>query len=156
MHFCACIWMLYLRLYAYTIFINFIVLDQATLGLQMTSFILLLFCLISCCITAGVYGPDEYGDIDNEFRSCFGCNCLWFYCNIGVYVITSKYILMILNIFVVRKIQVSINFFYRSQILKIFCRCHVPSLRHARLKREGAAMLKYCCFFPSFFNQSKH
>ncbi|XP_060577342.1 uncharacterized protein LOC132734585 [Ruditapes philippinarum] len=65
------------------------VLDQATLGLQTTSFILLLFCLISCCITASVYGPDEDGDIENEFRSCFGCNCLWFYCNIGVYVITS-------------------------------------------------------------------
>ncbi|XP_045175830.2 uncharacterized protein LOC123536582 [Mercenaria mercenaria] len=65
------------------------VLDQATLGLQTTSVILLLFCAISCCITAGIYGPDEDGDIDNAYRSCNTINCCCFFCNLGFYVIAS-------------------------------------------------------------------
>lgn len=66
------------------------VLDQATLGLQATSAILLLLCAVSCFITTKVYGPDEDGDISNdEDSSCYTFNCLWFYCNIGIYIIAS-------------------------------------------------------------------
>ncbi|XP_052779942.1 uncharacterized protein LOC128217102 isoform X2 [Mya arenaria] len=64
--------------------------DQASLGLQCTSFCLLTLSTISCVTSIKIFGPDKDDYIDNDDDdTCITCCCGAFYCSIFLYICTS-------------------------------------------------------------------